>query len=233
MAALNKRLTMDILRQKRQAGALCSNDAKSCYDRIVHWVATLSLMRAGARFEPCYSMFCTLAKATHTVTTAFGLTRQSYASGKIPLQGVGQGNGSGPTVWACISAVLTSMMYALGHRVNFLAPLSLSLTVFVCYAFVDDTDVIHVGHSEEVPGEQVAKEMQEVVNCWEWGLRASGGTLVPSKSHWYLIDFVWRNKKWQYRTEKEEMPGSLWVADTCGSKKIKLTRHAVEHAEKT
>ena len=31
-AALNKRLTMDLLQQKRQAGALCSNDAKSCYD---------------------------------------------------------------------------------------------------------------------------------------------------------------------------------------------------------
>ena len=42
-AALNKRLTMDLLRQKRQAGALCSNDAKSCYDRIVHSVACLSM----------------------------------------------------------------------------------------------------------------------------------------------------------------------------------------------
>lgn len=29
MAALNKRLTMDALRQRHQAGALCSNGAKS------------------------------------------------------------------------------------------------------------------------------------------------------------------------------------------------------------
>jgi hypothetical protein len=47
LAALNKRVTMDLLRQRHQAGALCANDAKSCYDRIVHNVATLSLRRLG------------------------------------------------------------------------------------------------------------------------------------------------------------------------------------------
>jgi hypothetical protein len=41
--ALNKRLTYDILRQTKTSGALCSNDAKSCYDRILHWVASLCL----------------------------------------------------------------------------------------------------------------------------------------------------------------------------------------------
>ncbi len=35
--ALQKVLTMDILRQQRKAGFLCSNDALQCYDRIVHW----------------------------------------------------------------------------------------------------------------------------------------------------------------------------------------------------
>ena len=39
---------MDLLRQKRQAGTLCSNNAKSCYDQIVHSVATLSMRRLGA-----------------------------------------------------------------------------------------------------------------------------------------------------------------------------------------
>ena len=40
--SLNKRLTYDIIRQKKRPGALCSNDAKSCYDRIVHSVASLA-----------------------------------------------------------------------------------------------------------------------------------------------------------------------------------------------
>jgi hypothetical protein len=43
IAALNKRLTMDVLRQRWQPGALCANDAKSCYDRITHSIAALSM----------------------------------------------------------------------------------------------------------------------------------------------------------------------------------------------
>ena len=43
IAALNKCLTMDLLRLHRQSGALCSNDAKSCYDRIVHLFALIAM----------------------------------------------------------------------------------------------------------------------------------------------------------------------------------------------
>ena len=45
--ALQKVLTMDILRQKRRAGFLCSNDALQCYDRIVHNIAMLSMRSRG------------------------------------------------------------------------------------------------------------------------------------------------------------------------------------------
>ena len=50
--ALQKVLTMDILRQKRRAGFLCSNDALQCYDRIVHNVAMLSMLSRGAILKP-------------------------------------------------------------------------------------------------------------------------------------------------------------------------------------
>jgi hypothetical protein len=43
LATLNKRLTMDLLRQRQQAGALYANDTKSCYSRIVHNIAVLAL----------------------------------------------------------------------------------------------------------------------------------------------------------------------------------------------
>ena len=45
--ALNKRLTLDILRQLRWAGALCSNDLKSCYDRIAHSIASMCMQSQG------------------------------------------------------------------------------------------------------------------------------------------------------------------------------------------
>ena len=46
-ASVNNRIMYDLMRQHRHGGILCSNDAKSCYDRIVHSVLSLSLQRLG------------------------------------------------------------------------------------------------------------------------------------------------------------------------------------------
>ncbi len=57
---------------------------------------------------------------------------------------------------------------------------------FVCYTFVDDSDVVH--SPNELPEEPSAattalvQEMQKVVDTWEGGLRASSGALVPTKA---------------------------------------------------
>ena len=77
LLALNKRLTMDLLRQRRQAGALCANDAKSCYDRIAHLIAVLALRRLGMAAAPVQSMFETLQRAKHHASTAFGVSDKS------------------------------------------------------------------------------------------------------------------------------------------------------------
>ena len=50
---LNKVLLNDIIRQKRIAAALGMNNARGCYDRIVHSIAILVLMTFGvARKQP-------------------------------------------------------------------------------------------------------------------------------------------------------------------------------------
>jgi hypothetical protein len=67
--ALNKRLSYDILRQTKVAGAVCSNDAKSCYDRILHSVAALCLRRLGLPEAATVCMFTTLQNLEHTVRT--------------------------------------------------------------------------------------------------------------------------------------------------------------------
>ena len=46
-ACLNKKVLCNILRQKKQTGAIAMNDAKGCYDRIAHPVAVLTLLRFG------------------------------------------------------------------------------------------------------------------------------------------------------------------------------------------
>jgi hypothetical protein len=198
---------MDIIQQWRQAGALCANDAKSCYDSIVHCV-TLALRRLGMSPEPISSMFETLQKACHHVSTAFGTSSQNYGGRRQPpLQGVGQGNEAGPAIWGAISTVIILAMATQGRGFNILSALSATLLVsFVCYAFVDDTDEIHSASTSDIPGEEVIVEMQEVLDRWGGTLRATGGALIPKKSYWYAIDFLWDGNSWKYRN-KEEMPG--------------------------
>jgi hypothetical protein len=88
------------------------------------------------------------------------------------------------------------MMHFVEHGLHIVSAISGILISFVCYAFVDDTDVIHAAASPLSTGEDVLDDMQQVVNRWEGGIRATGGVLVPVKSYWFLIDFLWTGKKW-------------------------------------
>lgn len=232
-AALNKRLTMDLLRQKRQAGALCSNDAKSCYDRVVHSVATLSMRRLGAAPNGVKSMFLALQKAAHRIRTAFGVSVKKYGHDREePLQGLGQGNGCGPAGWAVVSTPIINMMRVAGFGATFFSAMSVTLIAFVCYAFVDDTDVVHTAQDVFTTGKTIMVEMQTVIDHWEGGLRATGGAIVPKKSYWYLIDWIWEKNRWRYATI-EDIPGDLTIRDTCGSKRVTLKRYNPEIAKET
>ena len=84
--------------------------------------------------------------------------------------------------------------------------------------FVDDADIIHVATDTETNGREVAKQMQQAMDTWEGGLHATGGALVPSKSHWYLIDHWWNGNKWLYMT-KEQMPADIEVKEITGLEK--------------
>jgi hypothetical protein len=52
--------------------------------------------------------------------------------------------------------------------------------------------------------------MQQAIDHWEGGLKATGGALVPSKSYWYLIDFVWTGDAWRYATQ-DDIPGDISI----------------------
>jgi hypothetical protein len=205
---LNKRLVMDNLRQARRAEALSSaNDAKSCYDWVIHRIATLAIRRMGVPANPIKSMFSTLQKASHKIRTFFGLSKKTYRHGRDPLlQGFGQGNGCEPSGWAVISTPLIKLVRTAGFGFFLLTALTILVVQFVCFAFVDDVDVVHTAKDVDTTGHIVMQEMQQAIDHWEGGLRATGGALVPEKSYWYLIDFVWTGEKRWYAT-KEDIPG--------------------------
>ena len=105
---LNQRSANDILKQKRKAAAIVSNDAKGCFDRIVHSVAYICLRRFGLPRAPVQSMLTAIQELTHFVRTAYGDSTATHGSkpGEAPYQGLLQGNGAAGTDWLAIVPVM-------------------------------------------------------------------------------------------------------------------------------
>ncbi len=197
---LNKRLFYDYIRGRRIPAALCSNDAKSCYDRIVLIIAALCLCRLGAPIKATASMITTLAQLRHHVRSAFGSSTQSQGQQEWtePVAGIGQGNGAGPQIWAAVSTPLFEILSQDGFVATFICSLSKQHRQMAGFAFVDDTDLIVTDASNDE--KQVTQKMQSSLSLWHGLLQATGGDLVPEKCFWYLIDFAWENKGWHYKT---------------------------------
>jgi hypothetical protein len=85
---------------------------------------------------------------------------------------------------AQINSVLTA-----GFNFFLLTALTLSVVLFVCFAFMDDADVVHTAKDVDMTRDIVLQDMQQANDHWE-GVLATGGALVPEKSYLYLIGFV-------------------------------------------
>jgi hypothetical protein len=210
--AVNKALTFDILRQLKRAGAICSNDAKSCYNLIGHTQASLSMQRVGVPKHIINCLFTTLQDAVHKVRTGFGDSKESYG-GKVwlvPIHGIGQGNGAGPAIWAVVSTPLLNVLHQKGFGCEIICPLSSEYFRFVGYAFVDDTDIIQSSLHENP--DQARLQLQQAIDTWEFSLKATCGAIIPEKTVWWLVSFQWSGTSWQY-AGIQDSPGDLYVND--------------------
>ena len=213
---LVKRLYYDSLRTLRRNGFLCSNDAKACYDRIVHSIASISMQRVGMPIEPIISMLQTLQDMTHHLKTAHGISNLTYGSSRVnnkPVQGSGQGNGASPTIWTLISSPLLFMMKKLGFGASFSTPLTQESITFAGCSFVDDTDLLLTDPEYNKPLHQVRTQMQNAIDAWSSGLRVSGGAIVPSKSWIYPIQFSFDHKGNPTYDEMENLGLNFTVKD--------------------
>ncbi len=234
ICALNKVLTYDVIRLHRFLAALCSNDAESCYDRILHAIASISLQRLGVAAETCRMMFGTLQDIEHYISTAYGLSDHGYGAIDIPLQGIGQGNGAGPSIWLLITIPLINMLRDAGFGFRSTTPISGTSYRFACYTFVDDTDTVHSIEDPSATYPEVVQEMQNAINTWEGGLRATGGALSAAKSYWYLLSMEWSQPKqrWQYQSI-DVTPAQLTICGNPSLPRTPLTRYETSHAEET
>ena len=73
--------------------------------------------------------------------------------------------------------------------------------------------------------------MQASVDDWEGGIRATGGAIVPEKSHWYLVSFDWDGSAWVYNSTADT-PYEVTVRNSNGIR-IPLPRMETSEASMT
>ena len=141
------------------------------------------------------AMFKVLQKAKYLMKTGFGRLGKTYGNDPVPHQGSGQGNGIGPTLWALISTKFIMMMFRKRQGVELLSATTLTLlSIIVCCAFVDDTDLPITGEKHS-SGADLINPFQEALDRWAGGLTVTGRELAPIKSWCYLNVHVWTGTK--------------------------------------
>jgi hypothetical protein len=171
------------------------------------------MQRSGVPKGPIASLFSVLQKSVHHIRTAYGDSEVQFPSTpEDPIQGIAQGNGCGPAGWVALSGPIMEMLHTLGFGFWALTAISCCLFYAMGFAFVDDADLFHSGRDLYSTGESVHQEMQEAANWWDRGITATGGSLVPEKSYWSLLDHTWDPSlaKWSLKSV-EQSPGNIQI----------------------
>ena len=188
-------------------------------------------MSFGVPQKVCEVLFSTLQKAKHHIKTGFGRSDAVYGDEQVPVMGIGQGNGLGPTLWCLILTILFRMMQKAGHGVSMVSALLLSLIQLVGFAFVDDKDLFCACKTVTTSGESLSPDFQAALHRWTGGLIATGGSIAAEKSLYYLIDFEWNGSEWVYRNE-EDLLGEFSIQNKYDVQ-TPLVRYEASHADKT
>ena len=208
--SLNQCLMFDSIWGKRGRVIVISNDAKGCYDHITHIVAYMCMCQLGALKATLWGIIEAIQSLKHYIRTAFGDSKWYYGAdpNKPPLQGLLQGNAMAPPGWLAVSTVITKAMKQEGFGYDTWSMTGNRAITSVAFKFVDDSDLAI--SDDSVDAETLILKAQRMLHTWEGLLEATGGALAPHKSYWYLVDVVYCNGAWQYKT-KDETPGEMFL----------------------
>jgi hypothetical protein len=107
-----------------------------------------------------------------------------------------QGNGVASVGWSAVSTSIIHFMRAAGYRLLHWSAIAHEVLQIVCCTFNDDTDLVGTAELDAI-GEDIHEEMQNTLDSWEGGLKATGRAILPNKSYWYIVNFKCSlNGKW-------------------------------------
>ncbi len=164
------------------------------------------------------TVFSSIQSMNIFLRTAHGDSSTAYngiSSTGLPFQGVCQGNGAGPALWLATSIPLIESVCRNGQLASFLSPITRQQASLVGFLYVDDCDLMAFG-AAAVPHEQVIAALQQNVNLWQGGLRATGGSLSHKKCSWSLLSFQRRGNRRLLRNDVSA-PASISIKDHLGT----------------
>jgi len=193
--ATNMRLSIDTALQTKSPTTIVAADLTSCYDRIVHSIAAMCLRRLGHQVGPLNCRFKTVQQLEVNVRTSLGdsniTNRDMFEIDEQPPQGVLQGSPDGPIIWALVSSLILTCLRKAGFGARFKSALLNEHNNYLGCVFVDDATYIQT--SPHHCAQDVVQKTQEAQTLLEGLSKATGGAINPTKSFWWIVDFVWHN----------------------------------------
>lgn len=156
-----------------------------------------AMRRVGVPIKPIICTFTTLQSMVSSVRMSYGDSMQGMGGDiwAVPLnpppQGLGQGNGAAPAIWAVVSTPLLSYLRYAGYMAAFKCCISGETFKLVGYCFVDDSTLVQVALSPFPPTEETTKLAQEGLDLFIGVAKAMRGQVSEIKIKWYLIEFKW------------------------------------------
>ena len=122
-AAMEKTLSLDMMRFTKRNGAMFDCDAKGCYDRIVAALQTVSSRRLGVTRKTAIFFARFWRMCEHHVKTRHGISKDLYVSTSDELLfRIGQGNGAGLAFWLSTLIVMFAVLDQICTGMTFTSP---------------------------------------------------------------------------------------------------------------
>jgi len=115
-AAINRELSLDLMRQKQTPGTIIAVDAMQCYDQMAHSIVSMLAQCLTMMIEVIVCLLLMIQLMKFFLCTAFGNSSSHYGGQRgIPYQGICQGNGGEPGMWLAVSIILVKILCVKGH----------------------------------------------------------------------------------------------------------------------
>ena len=239
-AVLEKVLSLDIMRIRKISGAIFDCDAKSCYDRIIAALQSITCRRLGIprTTSMFFARFWSVCR--HYVRTRHGTSSDFFVSTATQtLYGIGQGNGAGPAFWLSNLIVMFTILNEVCKGMRFKSPWKRNSYKSMGLGYVDDVtlgcttqsevgneDIIHTTVQEE---QEVIEEITAMGQTWETMLNTNGGLLELKKCYWILLSWKWV-KGIATLKNKEEVEAQMRIRQTEKNDTIIIPRKSVQDA---